>query len=279
MIAGRAAVFERTFSNDAGPLDTDTETVAVTVYDGADAEAFTATAMKVAVGVYRFTATAENLAVLDSYSIKWVPVFGGDSETHWSRFEVVGDHYFTQGQARAFRGGKLADETTYPDQEIIDAREEIESDFEEHCQRAFVRRAKREIFRLPRRYLDLSEYRNPEVISVSVTDSTGTVALTESELADLWVDAGYLYRTTAWSGTSIEVHYSYGEYEVPAPIRRAALEVLLDRLINTDVPNRTTMHTDETGTTQYMTETPKKPFGIPSVDATLNRYREHRSSV
>lgn len=244
-------------------------------------------------GTARWTydyAVAED-APTGTWTAHWTATVNGEAQTVDEEFEVlVGlaideGHYFTLQEGRDFRGGKLANETKFPDADIIAARAEVEEFIEKVCERAFVVRTKTvQIDGSGTSELALPDLRVNAITAVTVTDSTGTETIYDATaLADLRVtDYGFLRRKSLGYFTqgygNVEVTYTYG-VETPLPIKRAALILLVNRLIPSDISDRAQSFVNESGTLSYSSANGNKPTGLPEVDAILAKYSDNRVSI
>lgn len=200
---------------------------------------------------------------------------------------------FTTAEARAFNGGQLQDPVSFPTADITTAEARIQAEFTRLCGVAFVATSTTEA--LDGVYSDTIRVNlhNPlrempqRAISVTAAAIDG-VALTATELADLaCYPSGKVIRKTLgyWYGASpnrrnVSITYSHGYATVPPDITRAALIVACAQLVPTDISARATSYSDGMMTYQltYAGSWPH-PFGIPEVDAILERFRENAGGV
>lgn len=226
-------------------------------------------------GVYSFSVGTAITALLDLYAVEWTFTLDAVAQKRYSDFEVVGAHYFEVPDARAFDGGRLGSTTTYPAASIIAGRERAEDALEAACSVAFVPRARRVTLDGDgTRELILPDRYPRRVVSGSIDG----VALTAADIADLAYErSGRLVRKTlgGWGGThpdDVVLLYEHGMDRPPPRARRAALLLLADDLIASNVGARVLSHTDESGTRQYAVAGRGRAFGIPEVDALVREY-------
>lgn len=279
-----------------GELTDSEEDVTVQIKDGAGANVgSSATATRASLGVYEHQPSAAQMDLLDTYTAYWTVTLNGEARVLTSQYEVVGGFYFTVQDARNFQPkpeggsmvGPLSSETRFPTQTIIDAREEIESFIEEVCERAFVLRGRRiTLDGDSSSYLLLPDMRPKDVYSVAVTDSAGTVDTYDSTaLADIaLLEYGAIQRNTLGVFTrgnrNVAVHYTYGESQVPGPIKRAALLMLKNRLLPSDISDRAQSFVNESGTLTYSTPNGQTRWtGLPEVDSILAKYSDNRVGI
>jgi hypothetical protein len=261
------------------PSDVEVVTDAAATEDADPPEAGTAR------WTYDFEAAED--ALLGDWTVHWTATVNGEALSSDETFTVaeveVQAVYFTEAEARAFRSGKLANETKYPTADIEAAREEIEQFIEKIIGYACVPRTKTvtlngdgsaELF--------LPDTRVTAVSVITDTDSSGTVDTYDpTALADVVLtEYGSIrrrslgYFTFGWG--NIAITYTHGLPECPGPIKRAALILLHNRLIGSDVSDRAQSFTNESGTLAYSTPNGMaKPTGLPEVDAILYKYSDH----
>lgn len=216
-----------------------------------------------------------NTAVLDKYTVEWTYTVSGQVWRPKSHFEIVGAYYFSIAEARAFDGGTvLNDATKYPDQDIVNAREYAEETLESLCGVAFVPRGRRVTLNgTGTRELILPDHRIRTIVSGSV----GGTALTSAELTDLKLyEYGILYRAAGWQMDyrNVSILYEHGHDQPPERIKRAALILTRHRLVPSNIDERVTAFTDESGTRTFSTPTQNRPTGFPEVDAAVAQYSE-----
>lgn len=225
-------------------------------------------------GVYTCTLPA-NLEVLDRYAISWAWANG---QSRASEFELVGGFLFTIPDVRAFDPA-LADETTYPDARIIQARGHVEDVFEHQrtTGMAFRPRGRRvDVDGTGTRGLFLPDTHLRLVRAVTM-DGT---AFTSGELADVAVyPHGEIVRATLGTFTAgirnVQVLYEFGEGAVPGDVWQAALKLARYALAPgpMDGDGRATAQFNEFGGFRLTIAGRDGPTGLPDVDAVLDRYR------
>jgi hypothetical protein len=284
---------DRFLKNTANAIEFDigvvaTGTPTVTIVDGAGEEHLAAAATtNPSEGIYRLALTpAQTGSVLDTYTATLSALINGAVNLFETQYEVVGGSLFSVDEGRAFRGNKFTDPTKYPMQTIVDHREEIEDFIEEVIGYPVVQHGRRVLIDGASDYeLFLPDLRVGAPYSVTVTDSAGTLTVFDApSLADLVVtEYGSIRRKTLGTWTSgyrnVAIHYPYGLTSVPGPLKRAALIMLYNRLLPTDISDRAQSFTNESGTLNYSSPNGQRPTGIPEVDAILARYADHRVSI
>lgn len=257
------------------PLDPGTVTVIVTRADGTALAGLPAV---VADGAKRTVAlTAAQTAQLDVLAVTWTRT--ADSTTYPTVAEIVGGYYFTVAQARA-SDPALNDDTKYPAGDLQGARAEIEGDFEDICEVAFVPRYRRQRLdgtgtgclvlpvALPRR-----------IVAVSQVAADGTTtAWAPGEVAAIRpTETGEItspLRSFPCGSHNVIVAWEHGHDHPPGPVRDAALVSLRHRAIRpyTAIPDRAQTFQIEGGSVYRLDQAGRKSTGIPDVNAVLARY-------
>lgn len=220
--------------------------------------------------------TAAQNDQLDWLTATWTD---GDSE-HATTVEVVGGFYFTVAEARA-SDASLADTVKYSNALILATRREVEEEFEEICQQAFVPRygeatlsgSGRAVTRFPVRELRMVRSLR------TYTDATTFTSWTAEDLASLEFDR--YGDVTARSGTvfargdrNLSATFEHGHERPPAGIKRAALQRLRARMNEalTSIPDRATSFSVAEGGTYRLDTAGALKTGQPEVDAALAKY-------
>lgn len=227
-----------TFASNGVPLDTDANAaVPVTIYNSAGDQHTTKSATRVSAGVYSYTLTAANTAILDTYREVWTPTFSGDQKTQTKYYEVVGGFYFSIAELREFDAALTL--AAYSDQKVINAREKAEGFIENVTKKSWAPRGARETLNgtgksdlaLPYEHIPIRS-----LVSLSVTSGTTVDTFDATELADVSISAtGYLTRKTLGYWTSgyrnVSAFYEYGEDQPPEDVKEAAMLLAQARLI------------------------------------------------
>lgn len=244
-----------------------TTTVTITRADGT-AIVTNAAATRTSVGVFTYTLSPAQTALLDNLTLAWTSTLG----TLRTYAEIVGGFLFTISDARAVK--PLDNATRYSDDQILAARTTVEQELEDACGVAFVPRYARETLQGDRTHL--LNLQHPQVTAIREVRVDGT-ALTAGELSELRI-AGLssVYRPAHWPSDygSVTIGYEHGYTQLKAPVSRAALLLAKQRLVDTPIDDRAmTMTTDE-GTFSLVTPGMRGAwFSIPDVNAVVKRYR------
>ena len=290
VLRGTAGVLEVVLSVDGVPTDPDPSPgPQVTVVDAAGVVVVTP-ALAIAVGggsgKLRFIVTPDKTAEVGEWQATWTLTQGGVQQWVTTYHRIVGDVLFTLAEARAFDGGALASSTSYPDADVLAARDRIADAFAEICGVSFGARYAREL--LDGAGSDSIRVSNGRVLAVRSVKTRIAGAWTDftgSELADLVVyPNSVICRDTLGSfpagRRNVEVEYEHGLQPVPAEIRLAALRLLRDQLVKSPLDDRATSQAGEFGTFALATAGRNGSyFGLPLVDEVLNRYRAERLPV
>lgn len=191
---------------------------------------------------------------------------------------------FTVAEARAFDRQQLTNTTTYPSATIEEGAARIKERFERVCGVAFEPTDAEYTFdggdgyvRLMPRITDLGavEYRTGTDWADLGTLDTDYVY--DAEAGILFYDGARFPRGTR----NVRVTYTHGHDAVPGPIKRAALLVLVDELVPSNIDQRAVLQTSEFGSFRLASAGERRfsPYGIPEVDQILNEYRINRVGV
>jgi len=191
----------------------------------------------------------------------------------------VASALFSVAEARAFDRGQLADSTRYPDAAIEWGREAVAGIIAAVTGREWVDKAVTEtVDGSGAALLSLSRLPVASVTGVSVYDGSTWVDLDADELAALEVvpDSGILRRDAVWPAglANVRVSYVAGAAEVPAPLKYAALRLVVELAARTNLTGRETAYSD--GQLSYQLATPGANWGwwtsLPEVNAILALY-------
>ena len=263
-----------TFYIDGTATDAD-GAVTVTVTDAAgNALATGATATsETATGEYSWVLSPQ--ADLKKLTLDWTGDFSTVTMSVRTYAEVIGQHLFSINEARTFRKDKLADDTKYLTEDIIDIREEITDFFEKYCYVSFV----------PKYGQVTLDGDNNEVIYLKKAKVSSLLSVTEDDVSltlsdiNVWEDGRLKKESGTWNSgdRNIVVEFEHGYDRPPGMIVRAALVLLQSFMLGSDVVDRKITLTDDTGVYRlsFPDQQRERPTGIPFVDATLNEFVEN----
>ena len=262
---------------DGEPADPGIVTVGVTRADGTVVVAAGAATSGTGSSPRTFALTAAQATALDMLAVTWTRA--ADATTYPTIAEIVGGYYFTVAQARA-SDSSIGDEAKYPADVLRAARAEIEAEFEEICEVAFVPRYRRQ--RLDGAgtsclLLPLAHPRRVVAVSDLAADGTAT-AWTAGEVAAIRPEVtGELHsplRTFPAGTQNLIVAWEHGYDRPPVDVRQAALLRLRHRAIrpHTAIPDRATSFQVEGGSVFRLDQAGRKRTGIADVDAVLDRW-------
>lgn len=283
------ATLTHTFVVGETPTDA-TGTVTVTITDATGTAIVTAAATTHGTtGVYTYALAGQ--AKLSLLTVAWTGTFSGSAVTETDTVEICGGFFFNLLDARN-SDTSLADTGTYPDADLLVARQEVEDECERICDRAFVPRYRYAVLdgtgttdvmltdwewaQMGRSMADVRTIR-----SASVAPQVGQtfVPLTTAQLAGLVVTSdGMLRRVdgTIWTEgvQNLIVELEYGWDYPPSDLVRAAKTRLRDRLnINkSGIPDRASSFTTVDGGTYRLDLPGAWKTGIPAVDAIYGGY-------
>lgn len=288
-LKGAADTLGVQFYNDGVPADPGVTTVAVVSESGATVIA-SATATGGTGNDPRTVAlTSSHTANLDRWVVTWTTASLG---THTVNVEVVGAYLFSIYEARRFDGGALESTSNYPTWKIEKARVGITTDFESITGLSFIPRYELVEMDAPltsRLPLLLMKSNGDPALRVTrirsiETRTSGTdtwTAFDSDELTDVLLDPwGQLRRESLGifpSGyRNVRIGFEHGFASPPGDIPEAAMAVLRERLVKSGISARALSEINELGTVQYAVanEGLGRHYGIPWVDAELNRYAQ-----
>jgi hypothetical protein len=267
------ATLSVTFS--AGAADAAVTTL---ITNASGATVSTGTATHGAGGVYTYVLPPQ--ADVAALTVKWTGTFGGVVQSLQFAVDIVGALLFTIADARAFgKSTDLANETTYPDQMIADARARVTDLFRRYCQVSFIPRYDHwEFDAMMQTTLYLPAKRVTKLLNVSLN---GTPVDAPTLAAMVVQPNGQLYHSNTffgfWSGlqrNQILVEYEHGWQQPPPQISRAALVTVWAELTTSQLADRFMSMQNELGITRQSTPDwgAGRPTGILSVDSVLNAY-------
>jgi hypothetical protein len=284
VLRNTAATVSVTFYNGTIAVEADgAVTVVAKKADGSTLLSTTATNQP-AVGVYSVVIPAQS--ALNFLTLSWTGSFTGTPVTITSEVEIVGGFYFSLGELRSYES-TFANTTKYPDSMLADARDQVESEFEDICHRAFVPRFWREASL----ETDSDEWmiwtEKPEANVFTVLSQAGQDHLS-------YYTSGYLvrdkhsprgihvtnYATNLFNYDTlyypISAEYEYGMKQVPIPIKTKALKRAKQNLLglkSTIDERATTMLLPDIGQVNLATPGERgSETGVPDIDVVLRRY-------
>lgn len=290
LLAGTAATLEVTVYVDGTPTDpTGTPTCAVVDGLGAAVRNGSATIVGSNTGKLRFALEAADLANPRRFVATWAGIVAGSNTiTLVTNHEAISEFLFSEAEARAFDNAALADVTTYPDETILGARDAIHDAFEEILAYGLGRRWDYELLDGPggaEAWLEAQEVTALAAISTRASGGSSWADFSGAELADtlVWPN-GRLLRESLGSfpagNRNLRVSYYRGKDPIPLELKRAALTVLREHLVKSNIPARATSQTDALGTfTLSVAGRPGQWFGLPAVDSVLSRLRRRIPGV
>lgn len=275
---GTPATLTVTFYADENPTDAD-DIVMVTIAnaDGSTFDSGEATHVgDVGSGMYSIDMAGR--ATLNSLTATWAGVFEGAPASIVTYVEIVGGTYFTVAELRAEDAALTV--AKYPLAAIQNIRDEVETEFERICNRAFVPRFAREtVTGNGTDTIALSKYEPLSILSIdgaAVADS----AIFET---DGYRDLSYVDGTSWASGTRFVIEYEYGMQHVPLDIKQAALHRARGKLVSgrSRIDERATvMSIPDFGTFNLSTPGQRGAFtGIPDIDLVLNDWAYGRGGI
>lgn len=254
--------------------DSNVATVTITRADGT-ALVTNASLTRVSAGVYRYSLAPQTN--LNRLLANATGVFSGQSAVVPLEVEIVGGFYWTVAELRAW-DASLVDTVKYPDDRVLAVRNQVETEFEDHCRRAFVLRYEREIltgdgtFDL---WLRRAEPRNVIKLVVDGVDITSTVSLIADDEAKKLLHR----RDDVWSQISFDnivIEYEWGRQTPPPRIIEASMKRARGKLVASKAridERATMMQIPDFGSFNLATAGKGGSItGIPEVDIVLEDY-------
>lgn len=278
VLRGTPATVVQTFYGGETPLDAD-GSVTYTIKNPDGTTYLSGTALhEGAAGSGSYKVTIPGQTNLTSFEVIWSGSFSSNVVTLSSYVEVVGGFYFTLSEIRNYDNA-LANTTRFPTEKLIEKRHEVESEFEDICQRAFVPRFHREQFDWTGEdYIrtEMAEVFNITKITVDGADRMSYVSADlirrdkdDPHILHLYDDALELTYSD-----NVVIEYEYGMQRLPLPVKQAAKKRARGLLLgmNATIDERATvMSIPDFGTFNLASPGPAYT-GIPEVDAVLHRY-------
>lgn len=244
----------------------------VVVYDGSGAEVSAGVA-QIATGGLTYALPVASAPNLDAYEAVWT----ADGQEVPTSFEIVGGFLFELHELRAHTPQAGLDSLTiWPTSALEDVREEAEDIIENGANIAFVPRGARFTTQADGD-VTLPHLAIRRIVGITVD---GTPLTTEELAAVTFAEWGLVSRPRGFSGT-VAVHYEHGADYPPRAVRRAALDLAVDRALSaaSGLPSRATGQNTELGFIRFTLAGRDGTTGIPSVDAVISQFGRSRTLV
>lgn len=221
---------------------------------------------------YTVTLTPTHTGILDDLVVTLT--IGGGTYVLPLAIEVVGGVARTLAQLRTI--DPLDDAATYPDSDVIAARELAERALEAACGVSFVPAYTRETLDGPPTGQDL-RLGNPRVRAVRSITADGT-ALTVDDLALVYpTPGGVLYRSAGWptGRRSVVVEYEHGFSSPPGLVGLAVAKLVRYVLVDSPIDDRASAVQSPDGTYQTFVTAGVRGalFSIPEANAVVAQHR------
>ncbi len=247
-------------------------TVVVTNQAGDTVASGTATITRTGI---EYTLTPAQTAEAGHLTATWSSVILGTNPAAsiTTQYEIVGDLLFTLHEARQVK--PLDQQTAYPTDRILAARDRIWDEFEEILGYSIGGRLSTAILGGTGETEAWLPYGARTIRTIETRSGSTWTAFTSDELEDaLLGDAGHLVRDTLgyWPVGNRNIRITYESAPVPLDLRRAALLVLKQQLAGSEIDPRATQAVTDKGTFNLATPGQRGSwYGIPEVDVVLNR--------
>lgn len=205
--------------------------------------------------------------------------FGSDYKIDVATIEVVGNFLFTEHQARNFQGGKLADETQFPDAVIAAERARIADWLEARTGTSWVPRYRRLTFQgTGTDCMSIWNRTGSEgpsggegvnqgaarILAATIDGQAIDTDLIVPEHGQLWLTSGTWPRSTGPANIILEVEY--GHRHLMNGVDRIALLEAVDRLPTSRISRAATQATDDLGSYGWEPQNNGRPSRIPEVN-------------
>lgn len=251
-------------------------TATVKRLDGTSIAGSPFTAAHPSLGTYTFALPAQPL--LDSLTVDWTGTLAGAAVTVRDYVEIVGGHLFGIAEARAAHPS-LANTTTWTAAMLADARIEVEQEFEQICQQAFVPRFERQILNGTGTWrLAIPQDQPHRLIRALRAITVDGVVWTAPQIAEIrFSQTGVLTRPdfAVWpyGFGNVIVEYEHGWDAPPAKVHDAGIQRLRSSVAPSGVPERAISYVVSDGGTFRVSTPDALRTGIPDVDGVLDKYR------
>lgn len=271
VVQGLSATLTHTFYSDGVATDPSPATATVTITrDDGTAVVTAQAATRIGAGVFTYTLTPADTALLDILTVAWTATFGGQSQVFEDIVEVAGGVLFTLAQARAL--SPLGSTTAYPTATIVEARTMVETALEDACGVAFVPRYRREVIAGSGSATMMLAPKLRAIRSVTVDG----VAVSAGTLTGIRVlPSGLAYNPAGWTWgvANLDVAYEHGHDFPPPRVSQAALLWCKNFLVKGPIDDRMTSMSSEDGTFAISVPGMRGAMvGIPEVDAVIQQY-------
>jgi hypothetical protein len=232
-------------------------------------------------GKLRYTPTAAQMVNVNRLSLTWSDVVIGTDPaiSVTTRAEAVGELMFTEAAARTFDAGAMGDATLYPDDLIRQNHNAIMDAIQAIVRYPLGRRNYREVMDgdgSP--WLRLAEPYVQAVRTIETRSVQTWTPLSPTEMAGVipsrW---GMLTREDSYFPRGVQnvrVSYDAGK-PIAGELRRAALIILRQWLVKSNIPARALFQTTDQGQFRVAVASPDgRWFGLPEADAIIARHVE-----
>jgi hypothetical protein len=247
--------------NPPSPLP-DAVTVTITRADGTDV-AVDANATSLGNAVFSYSLAPPVTSILDNLTVVWTnSSVGSFTQT----VEVVGGFLFNIAELRAFAGDAFANTTTYPDDELVKVRTDVEVTLERHLGFALIPRFA--VQTVPARYVRLQPY--VRVIRW-ITSAGATVDVSALEYSQ----SGYVAGTYSWPTVVAYEHGLDVDSDITRRMQRPGLMLAKAMLQESPVDDRASTFSSVDGGT-YSLVVPGRGgsiTGVPDVDVAIESER------
>lgn len=210
-----------TFYANESPVDPDGNSVTVSAVK-ADGTSHTGSVAATRTGVGVYTYALPSQSALQNLTFSWVGLIGGVSTTLVTEVEIVGGFFWTVAQLRDYDSSLTVGKYSYA--KVVEARMDVEHEFERICNRAFVPRFWRETLNgdgTEQLWLAKPDVRTITKLTVDGVDKLASWVT--SNLVKVDKDATnmlFFEEDQGWwpEQSDIVIEYEFGMKSVPFPI-------------------------------------------------------------
>jgi hypothetical protein len=209
-------------------------------------------------GVYTYDLGITNTTDVKKLTATWTGTFESVVQKGDLIYEVVGLDLFSLNSARSFDDSKLQSSTTYTTANILDERYTLTNLLEEYTGQGWIPRFKRD--RLQGESTEAITLDKRIVNKIIRVEVNGTVVANDNFQVDkitgvlFRIDGSIFPYPTRTKPFNVVVDYEYGHDYVKNGVDRIGLKLLIDRIVSSNISDRTRSYQDEIATIQFITE-------------------------
>ncbi len=233
----------------------------------------------------RLTAASGHTTQVDNLSLTSAGSSGGNTQTYTTQVEVVGAHYVTVPEMRAYPG--MSSTSDFPRALLEDVRDDLEDYIERVTGLAFVPRYHRDRFDGTwDRNMFLSKQNIRRILSVKVNGIAQTTANFDAVKDPRWENNSMVTWRTNWfpaatistGRNNISIAYEYGSDAPPPRLKRELLKAIKSEASSQNSNESFRAISETIDGRIYRYSTPNRlqgrPLGEITLDAVLDEYTD-----